>query len=60
MVFAEDLPPFASDDFAPVRLTGNRRAWVLVARLTRGAEIDGGDKQASQVPGEPQGDRADF
>ena len=44
----------------PVRLTGNRRARVLVDRLTRGAEIDGGDKQASQVPGEPQGGRASF
>jgi hypothetical protein len=60
MVFAEDLPPCASDDFAPLRLTGNRRARVLVDRLTRGAEIDGGDTQACQVPGEPHGDRAGF
>ena len=38
----------------PWRLTGNRRARVLVARLTRRAETDGGNRQASQVPGEPQ------
>jgi hypothetical protein len=44
----------------PLRLAGSRRARVLVDRLTRGAETDGGNKQASQVPGEPQGDRADF
>ena len=37
-MFAEDLPPFASDDFAPWRLTGNCRARVLVDRLTREAE----------------------
>ena len=47
-------------DSLPVRLAGNRRARVLGDRLTRGAETDGGNKQASQVPGEPQGDRADF
>ena len=38
----------------PWRLTGNRRARVLVDRLTRRAETDGGNRQASQVPGEPQ------
>src|SRR5262245_52954562 len=44
----------------PVRLAGDRRARVLGDRLTRGAETDGGDRQASQVPGEPQGARAGF
>src|SRR5262249_5554985 len=32
----------------------------LEDRLTRTAERNGGNRQASQVPGEPRGGRADF
>src|SRR5262249_35507692 len=58
--FAEDLPPCASDEFAPLRLTGNRRARVHLGSADPNSREDGGNRQASQVPGEPQDGRADF
>jgi hypothetical protein len=58
--FAQDLPPCASDGFAPFAARWQPRGPGTLNRLTRTAESNGGDRQASQVPGEPRGGRADF
>src|SRR5262245_50154702 len=52
--FAEDLPPCASDEFAPTRLAGDRRARVLVDRLTRGAEQTAGTDRPPRFLGNPE------
>jgi hypothetical protein len=52
--FAEDLPPCASDEFAPMRLAGDRRARVLVDRLTRVAEQTAGTDRPPRFLGNPK------
>ena len=50
--FAADLPPCASDASLPVRLTGNRRARVHLGSADPNSRTNGGNRQASQVPGD--------
>ena len=58
--FAADLPPCASDASLPGRLAGNRRARVPLGSADPNSRANGGNRQASQVPGEPRRGRAGF
>ena len=58
--FAQDLPPCASDAFAPLAARWQPPGPGPCGSADPRSRTDGGNRQASQVPGEPQGDRADF
>jgi hypothetical protein len=58
--FAEDLPPCASDAFAPFAAHWQPQGPGPWGSADPRSRTNGGDRQASQVPGEPQGGRASF
>jgi len=58
--FAEGLPPCASDAFAPFAARWRPQGRGPCGSADPWSRTDGGNRQASQVPGGPQGGRADF